>query len=119
MKVKVARRSETVRPRGKPTSAEKAQIVGNAYCLLHYATGYAAGTPRRLSLPGQQCWIMPVVLTSPGFGIVGEVGFLAVEARSGKVIGSTSRSEVVAAGNRLAEEKRDDLEAAFHRAGAT
>jgi hypothetical protein len=97
-------------------TADKAQIAGNTYCLLHYATGYSAGTPRRMTMPGKQWWVMPVLLTSPGYGVVGEVGVLAVDARTGKVVGSTSRQEVVAAGKRLAEEKRDDLEAAFRRA---
>lgn len=116
MGLKTIRRPSSVRMTAKGVSAEQAQISGNTYCLLHYATGYSAGTPRRMTLPGKQWWVMPVVLTSAGYGVVGEVGVLAVDARTGKVVGSTSRHEVVAAGKRLAEEKRDDLEAAFRRA---
>jgi hypothetical protein len=56
-------------------------------------------------------WIVPIVLTHPDRGSVGEVGVVAVDARTGKVAGSTPRSEVVAAGERLAKGKHVDLHA--------
>ena len=98
---------------------EKAQIAANAYCLTQYATGYSAGIPYPLSLAGSELWVVPVLLTSPGYGVVGAVGVVAVDAASGTVVGGTSKREVVAAAKRLTEGKRDDLEAAFHRARAS
>jgi hypothetical protein len=72
--------------------------------------------PRRVSLKNTDVWIVPVVLTSAGYGIVGEVGVVVVDAATGKIIGASSRKEVRSAGARLAKEKRAELDAAFHRA---
>lgn len=105
-----------VKLKKKAAVPDKFFITANAHCLRQYATGFTAGTPRRLSLPDQQLWVFPVLYTSPGYGIVGEVGVVAVDVRSGQVAGSTPRSEVTAAAKRLSEEKRDELEAAFRRA---
>jgi hypothetical protein len=84
--------------------------------LRFYAVGYTGGVPRRLTLHGSDLWIVPVLFTSPGYGAVGEVGVLAIDAATHEVVGSTPPAEVRAAGARLAAEKRDDLHAAFHRA---
>jgi hypothetical protein len=99
--------------------AEATQVITNEYCLLNYGTSYVGGVPYRLSLPDGEVWIVPVVLTSPGHGMVGEVGMLAVNARTGKVVGATPRDEARAAGTELAREKRHDLDAAFRRARET
>jgi hypothetical protein len=97
--------------------ADAAQIAANEYCLLHYGTSYVGGTPRRLSLPRHELWIVPALLTSPGYGVVGEVGMVAIEVESGSVVGATPQLELRTAGARLAREKRDELDAAFRRAG--
>ena len=115
-------RSRTVSKRARADrslSRDKAQIAASAYCLTQYATCYSAGIPYPLSLAGSELWVVPVLLTSPGYGVVGAVGVVAVDAESGTVVGGTSKSEVVAAAKRLTEGKRDDLEAAFHRARAS
>ena len=98
------------------TDAEKAIIAANRYALRQYPLGILAGTPRHLSLQKSDVWIVPILLTSPGYGAVGEVGVVAVNAQTGKVVGGTPKQEVIAAGKRLREETRDELEAAFHRA---
>ena len=98
------------------TDAEKAVIAANRYVVRQYPLGVLAGTPRRLSLQKSDVWIVPVLLTSPGYGAVGEVGVVAVNARTGQVVGGTPKEEVIAAGKRLREEKQDELEAAFRRA---
>jgi hypothetical protein len=72
-----------------------------------------------MALPAGQMWIVPVLLTSAGYGIVGDVGMIAVDAFTSEVVGATPRAEVLAAGARLAKEKRGDLDAAFHRARKT
>jgi hypothetical protein len=99
--------------------AKAAQIITNEYCLLNYGTSYVGGMPCRLSLPDGEFWIVPVVLTSPGYGMVGDVGMLAVRTATGEVVGATPRNEARAAGTELAREKSHDLDAAFRRARAT
>jgi hypothetical protein len=61
-------------------------------------------------------WIVPALFTSPGYGVVGEVGLVAIDAATREVVGATPAEEVRAAGSRLAEAKRDELETAFRRA---
>src|SRR5262249_34595782 len=97
-------------------AAESAWIAANEYCLLQYATGYTGGSPRRLVLGGSEVWIVSVVLTSPGYDTVGEVGVVADDAATLAVMGATPRAEVLAAAAALAREKRDELDAAFRRA---
>jgi len=102
--------------RRRRIGSDQAQIAANEYSLLNYAIGYAGAMPRRVSLKNTDVWIVPVVLTSAGYGIVGEVGVILVDAATGKIIGASSRKEVRSAGARLAKEKRAELDAAFHRA---
>ena len=68
----------------------RARMIATAHCLTHYGTGCAAGQPRRIS-----------------------VGFIAVDARSGEVVGSTPRTEVRTSARRLVEENKDAIQAAF------
>jgi hypothetical protein len=95
---------------------EAAQVIANEHCLLNYGTSYCAGLPYRLSLPTAEIWIVQAVLTSPGYGVVGEAGMVVVNAATGAVMGATPRAEVRAAGTRLAQEKRNELDAAFRQA---
>lgn len=106
------------RPAGA-ISREAALIAVNEHCLRHYGTGYSAGEPRRLVLEERVMWIVPAILTSPGYGAVGEVGVVAVEAATGAIVGATPTVEARAAGARLAQEKRHEIDAAFHRARTT
>jgi hypothetical protein len=61
-------------------------------------------------------WIVPIVFTSPGYGVVGEVGVVAIDGATKRVLDATPRGDVKAAGARLAREKRDEIAAAFLRA---
>jgi hypothetical protein len=79
---------------------------------------YTGGLARRLRLPNLELWAVPIVLTHPDHGVVGDVGLVAVNAASGEVIGATPRGEVVSAGKKLREAKRYDLEAAISPARA-
>jgi hypothetical protein len=85
--------------------------------LLHYVIGLLGGTPYRLSLADADLWIVPMILTSPAYGAVGEVGVVAVDRLSGKVVGATPRAEVMAGIRCLRETKHDAIQAAFLQAG--
>ncbi len=68
------------RRRRRALKAEAVQSAAHEHCLLNYGTSYAGGVPYRLSLPNAEVWIVPVVLTSPGSGVVGEVGMVVADA---------------------------------------
>jgi hypothetical protein len=101
--------------RGRTITGMKAGRLANEYCLLHHAPAFVGGGPHRLSLPSGDVWVVPILLTSPGYGVVGEVGMIALDAHEGKVVSAPARAEVFAAAKRLDKEKRHELEAAFHR----
>jgi hypothetical protein len=101
--------------RRRTSTRAKALITANAYCLRHYSHMFVGQTPRRLKLSHADWWIVPVVLTSPCYGVVGEVGVVAIDADRNTVVGATPRSEVAVSARQLREEKRDAIEASFLR----
>jgi hypothetical protein len=101
------------RPAHQAISADQAMLAANKYILFHYPTMFTGAIPQRLRLPTYEVWVVPIVLTHPDHGVVGEAGLVAVDAFSGQILGSTPRAEVVAAGKRLREAKHYDLETAF------
>ena len=111
-------KSLDIRKRKKASmkGADRAVVAANRFVLRHYPLGLLCGVPRRLQLQDSDVWIVPVFLTSSGYGAIGEVGVVAVDAITGAIVGSTPRSEVVATGKRLREENHDAIEAAFLQA---
>ncbi len=94
---------------------ERVLITANEYIVGQYPIGLLGGPPRLID-KSKKRWVVPIILTSPGYGAVGEVGLVTVEEATGEVAESTPRSEVVAAAKKLRESKGDELEAAFRRA---
>ena len=116
--------SRASKPRGTPGAtaahdAEAAVIAANGYLLRHYSTSLMGGSARRLPPPQVHHWEVPIIFTSPGYGAVGEVGAVTVDAHTGRIIHGTPKEDVRAAIQRLSEEKQDALEAAFRRARTT
>ena len=108
------RKARAVRQDERETRA--VQVAANTYIVRYYPIGCLGGRPRRRAGAREDYWIVPIVLTSPGHGAVGEVGFVAIDARTHEVVGSTQRRAVGQAVRDLKESKRDELDAAFHRA---
>ena len=102
--------------RSKARKTEAIVIAANTYIVSQYPFGCLGGTPQWLALTDRELWIVPIVLTSPGYGAVGAVGLVAVDARTQEVMGSTPRNEVIAAIKGMREANRDELDAAFRRA---
>jgi len=73
----------------------------------------AAGTPYRVLFPLRSSWIVPVQLTYPGYGIVGEVGMVVVDEATGDVIAWTSPNEMYQATEKLYREHQAEIEGAF------
>ena len=99
-------------PNHRGISAAAALATAAKHLLFHYPTMFTVRAPRRLALTELQLWIVPIVLTHPDRGVVGEVGFVAIDAATGEILGSTPRREVVRAGKQLREAKNYGLEAA-------
>jgi hypothetical protein len=112
---KKARPHVTASSRKQNGREDHALIAANSHCLRSYGVRCSGGTPRHLPVRGTSVWIIPIFFTSPGYGVVGEVGMVVVDAATHEVVGATPREEVRAEVARLAREKRDELEAAFHQ----
>lgn len=105
----------TRRRAGKGREAQAVLQSANGYIVRHYPFGCLGKNPQRL-VGATDFWIVPIFLTSPGFGAVGEVGLVAVDACTHQVVSATARPQVNKAIKHLQETKHDALEAAFHRA---
>jgi hypothetical protein len=96
--------------------------IANRHIAQHYPTTVAAGLEPRLEARGNaDVWTLPLVYASPGFGdhgIVGDVGSITIDSRTGSVVEVTARDEVVALVRKLHEENREAIEAAFYSAAA-
>ena len=100
-------------------ATQAVMIVANGYLLRHYSTSLMGGSPRRMPSSPGHFWEVPILFTSPGYGDVGEVGVVTVDAHTGQVVDGTPKPQVKAAMQRLNQEKQDALEAAFLRAKST
>jgi hypothetical protein len=55
------------------------------FVVMEISSQLMADTPE-LVVGGRLCWSVPVVLTSPGRGVVGRVGEIAVDATTGELL---------------------------------
>jgi hypothetical protein len=78
----------------RPMGRRAAMIAASEFALFHYPTMFTAARPQRLALQTAELWIVPMILTHPTDCTIGPVGFIAIEASTGKIVGSTSRADV-------------------------
>ncbi|HEX4948495.1 MAG TPA: hypothetical protein VFZ34_17610, partial [Blastocatellia bacterium] len=58
-----------------------------------------------------QVWHVPVILTYPFLGVLGQVGEILVSADNQTILSFTSVAEMLVAAQELAEQHRDAIEA--------
>ncbi len=93
--------------------SKAAMIIANKFIISNFKSCLAAGLPKTVSFPIRNVWIIPVLLSCPNVGIIGEVGMVAVDSESGSVVGFTPKNEMERIGKVLYEEKKDEIEIAF------
>jgi hypothetical protein len=93
--------------------AEAAKRLTNRFILENLPDRFCAGTPRFLQFPLRSVWIVPVVLSYPRIGPVGQAGIAAVDSETGSVVGWTPLDEMKKAAETIYERKKADIEAAF------
>jgi hypothetical protein len=87
--------------------------LANSFVLWNLPDSYGAGPLERVRVVDDSLWIFPLVLTSPGYGIVGEVGHVAVDIQRGEVVGCTPLDMVQQRGRKCYERHKEKIEAAF------
>jgi hypothetical protein len=90
--------------------------VANSFLLWNLPDSYGAGPIERVRVVDDSIWVFPIVLTSPGYGIVGEVGHIAVDIPKEQVIGCTPLDTVQQRGRKCYERHKEEIEAAFLQA---
>lgn len=93
--------------------AGQALIAANRFIVEHLPDRFSAGLPKLVLFPLRPLWLVPVHLTYPGVGVIGEVGMLAVDGDHPVIVGWTPLSEMEALARQLYEENRDEIELAF------
>ena len=112
--INVGGNAKTTAPASKPVDQEGAMSIANGFILRHFRDRFIAGPPHNVALRGKPVWVASILLTYPGRGIVGEVGMIAIDARSGAVCAHTLEADLEAAAHRLTRGKWSEIEAAFH-----
>lgn len=94
-------------------TAEKAVTIAQDFIADKLGNLIGVTQPYHITSGLQSAWVAPLVLTSPSYGIVGLVGVVMVDQEFGHIVGWTPMNEVNANADKLAEEKKSELEAAF------
>lgn len=71
------------------------KILGkaNSHILLTFGDGFIAGTPQKVTLFNRSVWIIPIVMAN-SVRFLGEVGVVAIEGESLKILGITESQEI-------------------------
>ncbi len=92
-----------------------AQHIGEDFVADHLGDQISVGTPWHVVSSIHSAWIVPLLLTSPGYGMVGTVGVLVVDEEFGHITAWTTVEEIDANVERLVKEKKEELDSAFER----
>lgn len=99
---------------------ERALLAANRFILQKYPLGVTGHNPKLVWFEwGEQrgpVWVVPLALTSPGHGVVGEVGTVLVSDGAYQVVGFSDVDEVCVTLKRLRGEKQREIETAFLQA---
>ncbi len=92
-------------------TALQAQAAANLF-LSHYLGDRFSADEAKISAT-DDVWEVPVILTYPLIGSVGQVGEIVVSSRKEVVVSHTSIEEMKQSGQSLYEGHRDEIQAAF------
>ena len=92
---------------------QQVMALANRFILSRLPDRFSAGLPKSVAFPTRRLWVVPVILTYPHIGIVGEVGMVAVDAEQKTVVGWTPFQEMEELATQLYQEKKHEIEIAF------
>lgn len=94
-------------------AAEQALAAVQDFAEENLGNLIGIGQPSRIVTGLRSAWIVPLILTSPGYGIVGVVGSVMVDDEFGYIVGWTPVDEIRANVEQVSRAKAPELEAAF------
>lgn len=98
----------------KTLTAFEAEAAASLFLFDHLPDRFCPGQPK-LDAPAS-LWRVPVLLSYPFIGPVGEVGEITVSAIEEKIVSYTPIDEMKALAFKIYEERRADIETAFLQA---
>lgn len=87
--------------------------IANSFIIWNFHLSLAAGPTIWVGKLHNNVWLFPIVLTSPGYGVVGKVGRIAVDMNTRQIIGCTDRNLVLQRSKRLSKRYKAELKTAF------
>lgn len=95
--------------------AETAKRPASRFIPENLPDRFCAGAPRFLQFPLRTLWAVPVLLSYPRLGPVGQTGILAVDTETGAVVGRTPMDEINEIGKTIYFKKGRDRDRLFSR----
>ena len=95
-------------------TALEAQSAANGFLLDNLPDCFLAIEPR--FDPATKTWRLPIVISYPFIGPVGEVGEIHVSSHSEEIVSTTPLDEMKTRARVLYEQHREAIQAAFHSA---
>lgn len=103
--------ARTISARLPALTAFEAEAAASLFLFDHLPDRFCPGQPK-LDAPAN-LWHVPVLLSYPFIGPVGEVGEITVSASEEKIISHTPIDEMKILALKIYEERRADIETAF------
>ena len=94
-------------------TAQQALATAQEFVAENLGNLIDVGHPSRLVAGVRAAWIVPLLLTSPGYGIVGVVGVVMIDEEFGRLIGWTPLEDVRLNVEQVTLQKQTELETAF------
>lgn len=98
----------------KTISFQIARTRAQEFLRENELTRFTVGAPRRMVSALRSVWSVPVELRYPDFGLVGEVGVIAVDEETGNVVAWTPREEILTTAGELYQDHKAQIQAARH-----
>ncbi len=108
-----SKKTSTLHRKPAQIDAETAKRLANRFILENLPDRFCAGTPRFLQFPMRTFWAVPVLLSYPRLGPVGQTGLVAVDIETGSVVGWTPLDEIQEVAKVIYAEKKTAITAAF------
>jgi len=95
--------------------SDQAVVITNGFLVQNAGNLLMAGEPSRMVSPLRAVWIVPVMLSYPGVGAVGQVGVVAVDEETANIVAWTPREEMNRKSEKLYAANRKEIEATFSK----
>ncbi|OQZ00503.1 MAG: hypothetical protein B6D41_00040 [Chloroflexi bacterium UTCFX4] len=93
----------------KTIPANVAQQRAQEFLRENELIRFSVGAPRRMVSALRSVWSVPVELRYPDYGLVGQVGIIAVDEETGNVVAWTPRTEMLTTAGELYCDQRKDI----------